>query len=436
MRFYTIILLSVFLCGKAHAGKKIKVLFIGNSLTYVNDLPLMIANMAQSTGDTLVYDSYTIGGYRFIDHGFDTMTAKKIRSAKWDYVVLQEQSRMPSRETNYFFNTSYTWARNLDTLIQGHDPCAKTMFYMTWGYKDGDSLYCSMYPSWPHVCTYEGMDSIINLHYRYYADTALAGTVTGWHPIVGHRNAHVTPAGAVWRYIRQHHPSIELYWPDGVHPSEAGSYAAACAFYTTLFRKDPAAVPYSYTLPAADAANIRAAAKAIVYDSSVKWKIGIEDLRAQFTYSTSGSTATFANTSTEALSYMWNFGDGSISAATAPVHSYTATGTYTVRLIAYDAGCSDTSYSLVSLSATGIETQQVLQAFTVSPNPATNSLSVVTDDAMPTTINIYDVTGALRLHAATQGKSTTLQMTHLPRGLYIVEIVSDKTYVVKKVLLQ
>lgn len=51
----------------------------------------------------------------------------------------------------------------------------------------------------------------------------------------------------------------------------------------------------------------------------------------------------FTNTSTGAVSYLWNFGDGESSTVTHPSHQYNATGTYTAQLVAYTlAGCSDT----------------------------------------------------------------------------------------------
>ena len=49
----------------------------------------------------------------------------------------------------------------------------------------------------------------------------------------------LAPAGAVWRYLRENHPNIPLYSSDGSHPSLAGSYAVACAFYAMIYKKDP-----------------------------------------------------------------------------------------------------------------------------------------------------------------------------------------------------
>lgn len=140
---------------------------------------------------------------------------------------------------------------------------------MTWGRKNGDASNCA---SWPPVCTYSGMDSLLNLRYRMMADS---------------NNAIVSPVGAVWKYIRQNFPLIDLYQSDESHPSVAGTYAAACSFYTALFRKDPTAITFNSTLSTTDAANIRTAAKLIVYDSLMNWHIGAYDPLANFTYSIS-----------------------------------------------------------------------------------------------------------------------------------------------------
>jgi gliding motility-associated-like protein len=55
-------------------------------------------------------------------------------------------------------------------------------------------------------------------------------------------------------------------------------------------------------------------------------------------------TTSFTNTSTGATSYQWSFGDGGTSTASSPTHTYTSSGSYTVRLIATGAGgCTDTA---------------------------------------------------------------------------------------------
>ncbi|MBU1901507.1 hypothetical protein KKG82_04030, partial [Patescibacteria group bacterium] len=75
----------------------------------------------------------------------------------------------------------------------------------------------------------------------------------------------------VWNYIRQNYPNIDLYQADESHPSTAGSYAAACCFYATLFKKDPALITYNFGLNANDASIIKNVVKTQVFDSLHLW---------------------------------------------------------------------------------------------------------------------------------------------------------------------
>ena len=60
-------------------------------------------------------------------------------------------------------------------------------------------------------------------------------------------------------------------------------------------------------------------------------------------------TVNFTNTSVNASTFTWDFGDGGTSTATNPSHTYTAFGTYTVKLIADGGSCGRDSISYVNL---------------------------------------------------------------------------------------
>ncbi|MEP7264571.1 MAG: T9SS type A sorting domain-containing protein [Bacteroidota bacterium] len=235
-----------------------RVLFLGNSYTYVNDLPATIANVAFSMSDSLIYDSYTPGGYSIGNHSLDPNSLAKIMTGNWDYVVLQGQS-YEFVTTDPFTFSPAPYVHKLDSLIKVYNSCSETILYMTWARKNGDPGSC---PNYPWLCNYHLMDSVIHLNYMLVADS---------------NNAVVSPAGGVWNYIRQQFPNIELYQADESHPSEAGTYAAACCFYTTIFRKNPALISFNSTLSTADAFSIKSAAKIIVYDNLLNWHIGEND---------------------------------------------------------------------------------------------------------------------------------------------------------------
>ncbi|MES2478872.1 MAG: SGNH/GDSL hydrolase family protein [Bacteroidota bacterium] len=250
--------LCVFISSVTTGYSKTKrVLFLGNSYTYVNDLPKMLADMAISTGDTLIYDSNTPGGHSIGNHSLNTVSIGKIMAGNWDFVVLQGQSYELANTTPEISPLPY--AKKLDSIINKYNDCVETVYYMTWGRKYGDPSSC---PSIPYLCTYEKMDSVIHRNYMWLTDTT---------------NAIVSPAGAVWRSIRKSYPLIDLYQSDESHPSVAGTYAAACAFYTTLYRKDPSLITYNPGLTVTEASNIRNTAKLVVFDSLLHWHIGEYD---------------------------------------------------------------------------------------------------------------------------------------------------------------
>jgi hypothetical protein len=95
-----LIIVFIFFSFLAQSQTK-KVLFIGNSYTYFNDMPEMVSEMAESTVDELEIVSGAIGGYSFKDHSTDSATLSLIKMGGWDYVVLQEFSTNPSESLSF-----------------------------------------------------------------------------------------------------------------------------------------------------------------------------------------------------------------------------------------------------------------------------------------------------------------------------------------------
>lgn len=311
--FSYLLSISFFLCQTETVLAQItkKVLFLGNSYTEVNNLPQIIADAALSVGDTLMFDSHTPGGYKLLQHATSTISQSKIMAGGWDHVVLQGQSQEPiTGESNF-----YDGMRNLNTQIKQYNPCAVPMLYMTWGRKNGDAANC---PKIPAMCTYESMDTTIKRDYMNLAD---------WF------RTEISPVSVVWKYLRYNHPTINLYQSDESHPSAEGSYAAACCFYATIFKKDPTLITFNYGLNPNDAATIRNAVKITVFDSLSLWDYKKLPVSA-FSYTIGSGTneIIFTNTSLHADNDLWNFGDGTTSTLKSPTHAYLANGTYTVTL--------------------------------------------------------------------------------------------------------
>lgn len=318
-----LLLLSVFMLATffAKAGDTARVLFIGNSFTATNNMPQMLQSFAQSLGDWVEYETVTPGGATFQNHVANTTTRTKLAAGGWDYVVLQEQSQLPAMRNAQVASDVYPYARQLDSMARAGSPCAETIFFMTWGYRNGDVMNC---PSFPTVCTYYGMDSLIRKRYSIMADS---------------NAAVLAPVGAVWRHLGS---TVDLYQTDQMHPSIAGSYAAAASFYSVIFRKDPMNATFTSSLDSLTAAMVRDAAKMVAYDSLAYWNVGAYDPFAAFSHSATGRTVNFVNNSASAASYQWQFGDGASATSASPTHTYASAGTYNVRLIASRCGMSDT----------------------------------------------------------------------------------------------
>lgn len=314
------------LCGQSQTRK---VLFLGNSYTYANNLPQIVADLAASTGDVFIYDSNLVGGYTLQNHFNSQVSKNKILSNNWDYIVLQEQSQTPAFPNPATFLNGFLV---LENFIKTNKPCAQISTFMTWGHQNGDIQNC---PTNPSVCSFLGMNNLIKDRYLQFSDLF---------------NAEVTPVGEVWKYIKENIPSINLYQPDGSHPSLAGSYLAACCFYTSLFRKDPTLITNNYGLDSVTASTIKNTVKGIVYNQMQNWYIGKYVPNSNFNFKIGNGNNQIevsSNSSKYFDSISWDFGDGSFSNLILPTHSYLNDGSYTIKLTA--TKCYLNTISLVSV---------------------------------------------------------------------------------------
>lgn len=191
----------------------IRILFIGNSYTFFNNLPDMLRTLAQSSGSKpeLIVDTQTVGGARLKTH-WDAGTAlQKIRAEKWDFVVLQEQSQTPLKQygRDQFF---YPYARKFAAEIKAQN--AIPLFFMTWSRPDTPG------PQKLWTESYVGITKEVR--------------------------GEVAPAGMAWETVRNTLPQLQLYHDTGGHPSKVGTYLAACTFWATIYDRSPVGLPSSF----------------------------------------------------------------------------------------------------------------------------------------------------------------------------------------------
>jgi hypothetical protein len=183
----------------------LRVLFIGNSHTQVNNLPDLVADMARASGKAFEYDVEVQGGFGLEDHWGVGNAQRKIREGDYDVVVLQQgPSALPESQANL-----RQWGQTFAELIREHG--GRPAFYMVW-------------PSADRAFDRDGVRTS-------YTNAAEA------------TDGILAPAGEVWREAWRTDRNLPLYDTDGVHGSLLGTYAAALSVYGQLFGVSPVGVP-------------------------------------------------------------------------------------------------------------------------------------------------------------------------------------------------
>jgi len=222
-----------------------RVLFIGDSYTYVNDLPATFADLAWAGGHRVETGTLATGGSTLAAHVADPATAPMIASRAWNTVVLQDQSEEPAFAADRA-SEMYPAVAQLTATIRAAG--AQPLLFLTWGHEAG----------WPEagLTTYPSMQTAVD---QGYLGAAARQAIS------------IAPVGDAWQYVVSHQANPELWQGDGVHPTTAGTYLAACVFYAALFNESPVGLTYLDGLTQSRAASLQRAAAAAVFSDPTKW---------------------------------------------------------------------------------------------------------------------------------------------------------------------
>jgi hypothetical protein len=214
-----------------------KVLFIGNS--YTSQCSDTITKLFKNESPDWKLTFHTKGGKDLAYHQAEPATEKLIRSQKWDFVILQEQSQksgLGGKSSQGFHNDVASFSKIIrDT---GSTPC----LYLTWGRKAGDKKNPKIYPN------YEAMQKKISSAYL----------------LAGKKNkAQILPVGFAYSEVKKKNQELfeNLYRNDGSHPATHGAYLVSCVFWGGLTGKDPRTIKFNGTLSKEDAKSFRSAAQ-------------------------------------------------------------------------------------------------------------------------------------------------------------------------------
>ena len=182
-----------------------KVLFIGNSLTYSHDMPMMLEAIVAQTGKVLVADAITAPNAALEDHFRQRTAHTALANGGYRWVIMQQgPSSLPESQAHL-----RTWASRFDPLIRAGG--ARPALYMVWPDASRSAFFDDVRDS--------------------YSEAALA------------INGMFIPAGEAWREAWRAVPTLPLYDSDQFHPSVLGSYAAALSIYAELYQQSPSGLP-------------------------------------------------------------------------------------------------------------------------------------------------------------------------------------------------
>ena len=199
-------------------GDSLRILWIGNSYTYFHDLPKIVKDIASSQHVKLSTTTILKGGERLKGHVQNPRLTNELKRGGWDYVVVQEQSTIPSLSTESVINETYPYAHTIDSLAKKHSPNVHVIYYMTWGHKYG----CIDKTGYEPAQHYTTMQERLKTTYLEMAHM---------------NNSWCAPVGMAWKKIRDEHPDYQIYEDDCTHPSVLGSYLAANVIFTTIYQR-------------------------------------------------------------------------------------------------------------------------------------------------------------------------------------------------------
>jgi len=227
MKFIKNLFITIFFFGIANEClaqiKKdtLNVLFVGNSYTYYSNLPHLVSLISDSTKVKLITSKSTAGGAKLSDHWYGNKGLKSkeaIINGNYDIVVLQGSSSEAVKKKEEFFK----YSKKLSDLVKASG--AKPYLYVPWPPKK--------FPQFQEKITES---------YQQASKESDCGLVM---------------VGEAWKLAKTLRPDIQLYLPDGSHPTNLGAFLTACAFVNTLSGELPKNLPDRFFITDSDGKEV------------------------------------------------------------------------------------------------------------------------------------------------------------------------------------
>lgn len=186
----------------SHEEADVRILFLGNSHTFMHNLPMVVGAMIDADADPdLAYvESVAYPDAFLVDHLDSERSMKALKEKKWDYVVLQGQKYSTSGKYSY----PHDAAIEITKLVK----------------EQGGQVV--MYPEWRRKGHPEEGVRVQKLHEQIASETG----------------AIVAPVGLAWDKALEASSDLKLHAPDGNHCTRLGAFLTACVIYGTITERD------------------------------------------------------------------------------------------------------------------------------------------------------------------------------------------------------
>ena len=191
--------------------KELSVLFVGNSYTYGNNLPHIIAILSEGTNTKLFTRKSVIDGAHLWEHwngDRGLQTKQIIREGDFDIVVLQDYSMSAIETPDSTLKYVRLFAEYIDQLG------GKTYLYNTWARKKVPQFQTEI----DEMYTRAALDNRIER----------------------------VPVGSAWELAQAIRPTVELFTSDGSHPNALATLLTACVFVRAITGELPQDIPQSF----------------------------------------------------------------------------------------------------------------------------------------------------------------------------------------------
>lgn len=393
------------------------VLFVGNSITYFNNLPQTFEVIAEEQGYQIDLDQYTPGGTGFVHHVNSAVLYQKFRDRTWDYVILQPGSN-ESPGFSYSIDQTIERGKQLRDSILKYSPCASIYYYeIAYGIVDD---------------TQASFDQYLERSQLIKDNITQMSNETG---------IPLSPVGECFKTSMLTDDSEFLWGGYGdIHPNAKGSFLGACTFYNALFKKEITNSNVNAGLTNEQANYFRGVAQDVTLNNSDDWNISSLTATALFDIEVANDgSVNFINQSSNYDAILWDFGDGQTSTDINPSHTFdfNVASSYQVVLTA-SKNCKEHHhiFTITQEQLSVNEHELVPVEVKVIPNPAADFVTIITANNNYD-LEIYSLFGAKVLET-TAYNNKRINFKGLQKGVYLFRFYNkeNRNGIVKKVVVK